>query len=287
MKNFIYIVGLLGITFVSSCGLKYTPPKSTSTLAANRQKIASDYIRSSYRDSSVTYQSLSFGQPTTIKPYIYEQLDSLYEVKYRNELTGRYDKSLDEKIANQKIVIQSSNQKVQYAEHHVYAIQAPATTHVYYADIIFNADNEVVNYQSSIDYNFPTSQLPLFKSYLMRESFIQSGYEVSNSESDIIDVMNKELDAKIGAEGNEYMRQMLNVFFIIKITKQVETKSILKNLVVLNAENRLFNTATDKIIRADSLMKDNKTVGYEIEVETPAGKITAIYSLGFELLDLY
>ena len=285
MKHIIYSIATVGLLLLTACGLKYTPPVSKANLAADRQKLASNYIRNSYKDSAVTYQSITFGQPTTLKPYIYEQLDSLYEIKYRNEQAGRFDKSLEEKIANQKIVIQASSQRVQYAEHHVYAIQAPSNSHVYYADIIFDEKNEVVQYIATLDYEIPTNQLSLFRSYVIGESFIQGGYEQTNGERDLIEVMNKELDRKVGEDANEYMRQLLNVLFIVKMTKQVETKNILKNIVLMNTENRMFNNSTDKVIRADALVKDNKTIGYEIEVETPTGKKVVAYTNGFDILE--
>ncbi len=284
MKGFIYSFSTIVILTTVACGLKYTPPVSKERVMVDRQKAVTDYIRASYKDSTITYHSISFANPTTVKPYIYEQLDSLYEIKFQNEQLGKYDKELEEKIANQRIIIQSSNQKVKHVEHHVYVMQTPQVSHAYFSDILFDENGQIDDYKASASYSFPTNQLQLFKTYMTGESFIQTGYAATQGENDIIQLMSTELDKKSGEEANEYFQQMMNVFSIIKQTKQVEIKNILKNLVILNTENRLFNTTSDKIIRTDGLMQDKKLVGYEIEFETPTGKKTLIYTPNLELV---
>lgn len=70
------------------------------------------YIKDSYKDSAVVYESIVFAPVTTVKPYNHRRLDSLYEIKYTNEQNNVFDKELEEKINNQKIVIANSREKI-------------------------------------------------------------------------------------------------------------------------------------------------------------------------------
>ncbi len=286
MKNGLYFFwATLSLGVTSACGLKYTPPTTKSDLIVNRQTRVSNYIQESYKDSSITYQSISFAQPTVVKPYIYEQLDSLYEIKYANEQRGKYDKSLEEKISNQKIVIQSSNQKIKHVEHHVYAMQKPTISYIYFSDIYFDNNGKIVDYITTNNYEIPTVRLSLYKSFILGESLIQSGYQASEGERKIFNLLHDELDRSTEYQKSDYAIQLTNVLYIIKQTKAVDTKSILRNLAVVNLEDRLFNSSTDKLIRADGLYQGEDLIGYEVEVETANGRTTILYNTSFNLLD--
>lgn len=285
-KNGFFALTIIVVLFSAfACGLKYTPVKTNETSQLTRQSKASDYITESYKDSVITYHSISFAQPTIVKPYAYEQLDSLYDVKFNNELRGKFDKVLEEKIANQKIVIQNSSQKIQYIEHHVYAMQKPITSYIYFSDIIFDNNGNVINYSNSTSYEIPTNKLAIFKSFITGESLIQQGYSASEGERKIYNSLLQEMDKTPALNKNEYAIQMTNILSIIKQTKSVDIKVILKNLAVLNIEGRMFNQSTDKLIRADGLYQEEELMGYEVEIQLPTGNAILLYKPSFDLMD--
>ena len=113
------VVSLVALVLISACGLQYTPTETREDLSQKRKNAVSQYIRDSYKDSSVVYQSLVFAPSTLIKPYHHRLLDSLYEIKFENEQSGRFDKDLEEKINNQKNVIANSKEKTTENETYV------------------------------------------------------------------------------------------------------------------------------------------------------------------------
>lgn len=280
---------VLFLTFsllLSACGLKYTPTETREDFAAERKNSVSQYIRDSYKDSSVVYQSLVFGQPTLIKPYHHRQLDSLYEIKYTNELSGRFDKNLEEKINNQKIVVANSSEKVKYIEHHIYSIQTEGTSNVYYADISFDSKNTVTEFVITQTYQFPSNLLAIFKSYITRESIMFPNYGPTSDEQAFYEFFETELAARPSYQQNEFMTNMLNTFLLARNIRSIETKQLLQQFSIIYAENRQYGAQIDVFHSINGVWEGEKLLKYEVNFTTPAGTFNGVFSPYFELISM-
>lgn len=280
------IISYLFLLFLSACGLKYTPMETREDVSANRKNSVSQYIRDSYKDSSVVYQSVVFAPPTVIKPYHHRQLDSLYEIKYENELRGRADKGLEEKISNQKIVIANSNEKVQYVEHHIYSIQTEGMSNVYYADIHFDSKNAISQFTITRTYQFPSNLLAIFKSYITRESIIFPNYGPTTEEVEFYDFFDSELSRRASYDQNEFMTNMLSVFLLARNVRSLETKLLLQHLSVIQVENRQYSSQVDVFHNVNGIWEDEELVRYEVSFTTPAGTFRGVFSPYFELISM-
>jgi hypothetical protein len=282
MKNCTFVFALI-ILLVSSCGLNYTPTETREDLAVNRKTQVEQYIRDSYKDSSVVYQPILYGSPTLIKPYHHRLLDSLYEVKFTNEQAGRFDKELEEKINNQKIVIANSNEKIQYIEHHVYSIQTEGISNVYYADITFDAKSNVKQFQITEDYQFPSNLLNTFKSYLTRESIVYPNYGPTNDETVFYDLFDNELQNRPFSQKNEFMTHMLTTFLLARNIRSLETKLLLQHYSVIQVENRQYGSQVDVFHSINEVWENDILLGYEVHFTTPAGTFKGEFSPFLEL----
>ncbi len=274
------------VLLLSACGLKYTPPETREDVAENRKTSISQYIRDSYKDSSVVYQSLVFAPPTVIKPYHHRQLDSLYEIKFDNEQRGRFDKGLEEKINNQKIVIANSSEKVQYIEHHIYSIQTEGKSNIYYTDIHFDSKNAISLFTITQTYEFPSNLLSIFKSYITRESIVYPNYGPTNEEQNFYDFFESELAKRPSYQHNEFMTHMLNVFLLARNARSLETKTLLQHFAVIQAENRAFNAQVDVFQTVNGVWENDALQHYEVKFTTPLANYNGTFSPYFELLSM-
>lgn len=270
---------------MSACGLKYEPTETRENLAQERKNAVGEYIRDSYKDSSVVYQSLVFAPPTLIKPYHHRQLDSLYEIKFENEQRGKVDKQLEEKINNQKIVIENSSEKIKYIEHHIYSIQTEGIANVYYADIEFDSKSKVSNFTITKTYEFPSNLLSIFKSYVTRESIVFPNYGPTNEEKAFYSFFEEELERTPVYKQNDFMANMLSVFSLARNIRTLETKSLLQNFAVIHTEKRL-SSQVDVFHSINGVWENEKIVAYEINFTTPAGTFFGVFSPYFEFISM-
>lgn len=279
-------VALICILLFSACGLKYTPTETREDVAMNRKNTVTQYIRESYKDSAVVYQSLVFAPPTVVKPYHHRLLDSLYEIKFTNEQNSRFDRDLEEKINNQKIVIANSKEHIQYIEHHIYSIQTEGTSNVYYADVSFDSRNTISQFTITQTYQFPSNLLAIFKSYITRESIAFPNYRPTNDELAFYDYFDNELTQRPSYQQNEFMTTMLNTFLIARNVRSIETKVLLQHLSVIYAENRQYGSQVDIFHSVNGVWEDDQLLKYEVNFTTPAGTFNGVFSPYFELISM-
>lgn len=282
------------ILLLSACGLKYTPPETREEVAADRKSSVTKYIRDAYKDSSVVYQSIVFAQPTVIKPFNHRQLDSLYEIKFENEQRGRFDRALEEKINNQKIVIANSVEKVKYIEHHIYTIQTEGVSNVYYADIHFDSKNNISQFTITQTYQFPSNLLAIFKSYVTRESILYPNYGPTNEEQEFYQFFDDELMKRPSYQQNEFMTHMLSVFLLARNIRSLETKPLLQHFAVIQAENRGYSSQLDMFLSVDGIYEEKELNYYEVKFTSSSNEAsiaaittyTASFSPFFEVISL-
>lgn len=282
----ITLIVLISVLLISACGLKYTPAETREDVSINRKNAVSQYIRDSYKDSSVVYQSLVFGSPTLIKPYHHRQLDSLYEIKFANEQAGRFDKALEEKINNQKIVIANSSERIQHIEHHIYSIQTEGTSNVYYADVHFDSKSVISNFTITQTYEFPSNLLAIFKAYITRESILYPNYGPTNEEIEFYDYFENELMELPSYRQNEFMAHILSTFLLARNIRSLETKMLLQHFAVIQAENRQYQSQSDVFHNVNGVWENEELLSYEVNFTTPTGTFIGVFSPYFELISM-
>lgn len=282
--SFISLFILLISTY--SCGLRYTPSETREDLTQKRKDAVSNYIRDSYKDTTVSYIPLVFAQPTVIKPYQYRQLDSLYEIKYTNEKAGKFDKALEEKINIQKNVIFSSKDKIEYIEHHIYSIQARDSSFIYFADVNFGTTDTVTGFTITQTYQFPKDLLPTFRSYITRESIVYPNYGPTEEEKSFYNFFDDELNRRPTYEKNDFMVHLLVTIYMARKIRSIETKPLLQQLTLFSLEKRDYNAQTDFFNSIDGVWDGSELVKYEVSVRTPKGAYFGIFSPYFEQISL-
>lgn len=133
-------------------------------------------------------------------------------------------------------------------------------------------------------FEFPSSLLPIFKSYITRESIVYPNYGPTNNEIEFYDFFDEELARRPESEKNSFMITLLNTLLLARNTRSIETKSILQNVSVVAVEKRVYNRGVDVFQKVDGVWEDNKLVNYEVSFTTPLGAFQGFFSPYFELI---
>jgi len=282
----LFRIFVLVLVVCSSCGLKYVPTETREDLSAKRKTNIERYIRDSYKDSSVIYQSLLYGTTTVVKPYDHRRLDSLYQIKYENEQRGKYDKELEEKINNQRNVVYATNEKINYVEHHVYNIATEQNANIYYVDVNMNHESEVTDFVITENYVFPSNLLSSFKSYLTRESIVYPNYAPTNEEQQFYDFFEEGLMQQTISQKDSFMTHMLTVFLLARNIRTIDIKLILQHLSIIQVENRPYSSQVDVFQSVDGIYEENVLQKYEVKFRTPIGSFNAHYTPYFEIISI-
>src|SRR5690606_7491252 len=111
-------------------------------------------------------------------------LDSLYAIKYNNELNGVFDTELEEKINIQKTIIQLDTAKVQYVENHIFAVSDSSMSEINFAQVSVTSDLNVTDFLIERQLHIPRHFIPALTAYLTEESIVYPGYMPSQLEHD-------------------------------------------------------------------------------------------------------
>ncbi len=271
---------------LSSCGLKYEPPVTKKEVTQERQQIIENYIQKAYADSSVRYKSLFFGQPTVVKPESYKVLDSLYELKYQNELRGTFDKRLEETIGNQKNVIIQDAPNLRYVEDHVYAIIAPINSEINFSDVEVNGKNEVTGFKIKTQQTIPTEFIDVYQIYLGRESFMHPGYLATNEEQQFYTEYEDHMNTLPSSEQNEFLVHTLKIMFIAQKLRTLDKETLLKELSIAHLYNRKYNPETDTFISVDGVLVDKVLSHYLLLLNAEKNKLLFKFSPYLEQLSI-
>lgn len=278
-----YLVGILVLILFASCDLHYTPPPTLENASTQRKRTVEQYISDSYKDTSLTYQSLLFSETTVVKPENYKILDSLYLLKYNNEQNNVYDPQLEEKIAIQRTIIQLDTNKVTYVENHVYAISGALETEIYFADIGITNALKVTDFQIERQLTIPTEFIPEFTTYLTEESIVYPGYLPSQLEINFY-TFYKEHEQTLGiAEAEDFIVHTLKLIHLGRNLKTIESRTLLQELSVKHASLRKYNPEQDTFSAIDGLYENTVLLEYVVVLKNPDGEFVLRYTPYLEL----
>lgn len=279
-KYFTFFIAIFSFT---SCGLNYIAPPTMENLVVNRKKKVESYIANEYQTTGAAYKSLLFGETTVVKPLNYKLLDSLFTVKYNNEKNGVYEPSLEDKIGNQKQIIQRDTATVIYIEHHVYAITDSINSEISFADVSLDPQLNVTEFKITEQHTIPKGLLPLYEDYLTEESIINPGYLATTSEHNLYQFYKDHYNALPYAEQEEFLVHTLKVFHLARSIKSVDTELLLKVIGVKQVLNRSYDIAVDKYSSIDGLFINDQLQGYSATLESGGNKYILTFSPYLEL----
>jgi len=267
MKFILYT--FLLINTIYGCGLKYTPPEYINTSSSQnitRKTKVEQYIWESYKKTDLQYHPIVFAPSTVIKPLAYQQLDSLYELKYFNEQLGRYSPKLEQQISAKKAEIEATKQQIIYIEHHIYAIQNKEKMELYYSDIHFDTHANLIEFTITENYEIDSILLPIFKSYVTHESILHPNYQPSVEEEEFYTFFETELNYRTTFEKNSFLNHILNIFSVARTIQSIETKKIIEHLIS-DKFDKIFTKFDPKMItKIESVWEEEQLIYYRATV---------------------
>lgn len=249
----------------------------------NRKKKVEEYIAGEYKATNSTYTSLLYGETTVVKPMNFVILDSLYNVKYNNERQGLFEEELEEKIGNQKQIIQRDTTKVIYIEHHVYAITDSINSEINFADISIDPQLNVKDFKISEQHIIPKDLLPIYEAYLSEESIVHPTYLATSSEHELYRFYKSQYEALSFAEREDFLVHTLKVFQLARAIRTIDTETLLKSIGIKLVFDRNYDRTVDNFKSIDGLFVDDVLIGYIANLETIGEKYVLKFSPYLEL----
>ena len=280
---FKHITYLLAIILLSSCGLNYVPPPTMENLVVNRKEKVESYISTEYQKNGLSYKSLLFGETTVVKPENYKLLDSLFNVKYNNDKRGVFEPELEEKIGNQKQIIQRDSAKVNYVEHHVYAIIDSLNAEISFADVSLDPTLNVTNFTITEQHTIPKSLLQQYESYLSEESIVNPSYLASSAEHNLYDFYKAHYNTLPFSEQEAFLVHTLKVFQLARKIRTIDIQTLLKTIGVKLVMDKTYDKTVDNYTSIDALFVDEQLQGYIATLESGSQKYVLKFSPYLEL----
>lgn len=248
----------------SACGLNYTPPPTKEEASITRRRTIENYIQDQYKDSSVTYQSLLFGETTVIKPTNYILLDSLFRIKYANEQNAIFDPKLEEKIGNQQNIIRQDTAKVAYTEHHVYAISTNNSSEISFADVTVSSDFKIQTFTITDQQIIKSEFLDIYTSYLQEESILYQGYSPTAQEKYFYNFYKTHKEELPLLDQTIFLNHTLKVMQVARSLKTLNNESVIKELTINHLFNRSSDNNLDNFTSIDGLFDGEILVEYVV-----------------------
>lgn len=238
------------IAMMSACGLHYTPPETPEAFELRRHKTVEAYVQNSTKNQGYSYESVAFGTTQIVKPNSYRTLDSLYALKYKNELKGMpTDNVLEEQIGNQRIIARNDTNKVMYIENHVFALSSDTATEIYAANFQVSSElvvNDMIIRESTF---LPKRDTERYKQYLFNESFLNPGYPPNSAETKFYTLFTNRLNQLSRDQRDLEVRHMLQLMEIAQKRASLGPEGLLKTLA---AAEILGNTSVSEVMKSST-----------------------------------
>lgn len=282
-NTFLYMIKYLILIITAfgffSCGsLKYETPETAESAEVRRKNAIQNYIRKEYTDSAVTYNSLLFGQATVIKPTNFILLDSLFKIKYNNEMRGTFDSDLEEKIGNQQQVIQQDTAKVKYLEHHVYSITNNGVSEISFADVTVDSKANVLTFKITEQVSLEKKYKNLFSAYLTEESILQPPYNATVEESNFYLFYKQRKDELPTADKPQFLNHTLHLMETARTIRSIDTKKLLQELTIQSIYNRNYDSTQDLFQSIDGEFLNDKLIGYAVVILVNNSPVTVRFT---------
>jgi len=284
MLKHIYTFTIL--TLLASCGLNYTPPPTLENFASKRKMNAENYVKDQFKDSSVVFQQLTFGQTTVVKPTNYKLLDSLFNLKYNNEQRGEYDQNLENQIGNQQQVVVRDTAKVYYIEHLVYSIDNKTTSEVSFSDITLDKNAAVTKFEISEQVSFPSNLLPFYRVYLLEESNLNPGYLPSNDEQQFYNLYKEHYQVLPSAEKKDFLVHTLKLMELSSKIRSLDKDVMIRAICISKIFARPYDATIDNFTAMDGVLVDGVLTEYSAKFTSNSKTYVAQLSPFLEIIGI-
>jgi hypothetical protein len=219
---------LLALVLVTSCGLKYVPVESPQSFEQRRHDAVEKYVTSQLATENLPYSSIAFGESQVVKPISYKLLDSLYLLKYNLENQGRFDKELEKKIENYRIIALNDTNKVLYIENHIFTLGKGDTLEFYSALFQMEKDLEIDDAIIQESVFLPAKYKKAYLSYLFEDAFILPDYAPTQEEINFYSYYKNVLPSLSKAEKDPFILHTLKLMELAASIKSTNTSALLK-----------------------------------------------------------
>jgi hypothetical protein len=258
----VFLPSLVIVLLLSSCKqLQYTPVETPQDFELRRHASVENYVKKELAGQQKTYSSVAFGESKIAKPSSYKQLDSLYEIKYNNEIHGKTNSSLEEQISLQKLRAVNDTNKVVYFENHIFSLETADTIEFYAALFQLENDLKVSNVTVNESVFLPIKFAELYKQYLFDESFLYPGNQANVSEQKFYKKYKAALQQFTGSERDAFILHTLTLMGFAEKQKVITPKELIKQLAIEKfADNKIqldrnFSTITEESYLGESNQK--------------------------------
>lgn len=236
-----FICFSLVLISITSCGLKYIPGPSLEDLAKTRKEKLEEQLATDFAAVNKKYVPLTYGESLVVKPQSYQQLDSLFEVKYRMSKSGLSTKEIDPLIENQKMMLLSDTTEVLYMETHWFELVHDSTCEFIIAQCFLNNRNVLRKMDFIDEFQTDISNQVWAEKYMKEEWLTRDLGYTSNDDLTFYSTMkNKEFSL----QGEEKERFLDNLFWVMRFaseTKSTAAQGIVLKLAVRQMKNEIPN----------------------------------------------
>jgi hypothetical protein len=219
---------LLALVLVTSCGLQYVPVESPQAFEQRRHDAVEKYVSSQLASENLPYVSIAFGESQVIKPISYKLLDSLYLLKYNLENENRFDKELERKIENYRIIALNDTNQVLYIENHIFTLGKGDTLEFYSALFQMEKDLEMDDAIIQESVFLPAKYKKAYLNYLFEDAFIFSDYAPTQEEINFYSYYKDALPSLSKAEKDPFILHTLKLMELAGRIKSTTTSALLK-----------------------------------------------------------
>ncbi|MES2800542.1 MAG: hypothetical protein V4638_11040 [Bacteroidota bacterium] len=247
MKNWVRTLFFVVLLFaMHACGLRYTPAETPEDYQLRRQKAIEAYLKTNLVADSSSYESIAFGQTELIKPASFRLLDSLYEIKLRNDQNHRIDKELEIQIKEQKEKAENEKDLIKYLDYHVFKFGSTDTIQVIATNVLTNKSFTVLEQTIISSLPIPKKYLEKYKQYLFEESFIYPGTSPTYTERYFYTFYKDHAATLVATEKDKFICHTLQLMLEAHKKKSVQTIDLIGQLT----KNKILEIAPEIQIQA-------------------------------------
>lgn len=269
IKSLLY--SFLLVTLVASCGLKYTPTETRESFFQKRQGKISDYILNQMNGQTLSYTSIAYGKTTVLKPISYKALDSLYELKYQNELKQIKDMRLEEIINNQRQMALNDTAKVLYLENHVFSLGNADTITFYNTIFHLTSDIKISDVEIKQSVFLPAKYSELYRKYLFEESYLSAVNFASEQEKKFYQKYKDEIENRSIAQQDAFVLHALKLMELSARIRTTSNRELLNELAIqllpkisVNPTNVKISPIKESIVRSE--IGSVSTTGFTVKI---------------------
>jgi hypothetical protein len=269
IKSLLY--SFLLVTLVASCGLKYTPTETRESFFQKRQGKISDYILNQMNGQTLSYTSIAYGKTTVLKPISYKALDSLYELKYQNELKQIKDMRLEEIINNQRQIALNDTAKVLYLENHVFSLGNADTITFYNTIFHLTSDIKISDVDIKQSIFLPAKYSELYRKYLFEESYLSAVNYASEQEKKFYQKYKDEIENRSIAQQDAFVLHSLKLMELSARIRTTSNRELLNELAIqllpkitVNPTNIKISPIKESIVRSE--IGSVSTTGFTVKI---------------------